>query len=107
MPPRLNSRYMGCEGVLDDQGRMFLTEREPFRYNSKLPGTRKHRVSKGETLFTLAFRYFNPMPDAEHLWWILCEFQPDPILDPTLDLEEQRIVHVPSYRIVHEQILGV
>lgn len=106
MPPRLNSRYMNCEGVLDDDGRMFLTEREPFRYDSKLPGTRKHRVSKGETLFTLARRYFHPMPNSEHLWWIICEFQPDPILDPTLDLDENRILHIPSIRAVQERILG-
>ncbi len=107
MPPRINSRYLSTEGVVDDNGYFHLTEREPFKYDANLPGTIRHRVGAGESIFTIAFKYYDPFPNAEHLWWVLCEFQPDPILDPTLDLAENRIIFVPTLRVIQEKVLGV
>ena len=50
MPPQTGSRYGFCLGVLDERGRRFLTEREPYRYRP-LPDNRVHRVVDGDTLF--------------------------------------------------------
>ncbi len=105
MPPRRFSRHSFCSGVLDEEGRLFLTEREPFRYRA-LPDNRQHVVKAGETLFTLAGRYFASLPRPAGLWWVIADFQPDPIHDPTLTLEPGRALVIPSLRTVVEEIFS-
>lgn len=105
MPPQAGSRHGFCLGVLDQQGRRFLTEREPYRYRP-FADNRLHRVVGGETLFDLAGRYFAPLPRACGFWWAIADFQPDPILDPTLALEEGTIVVIPSTRVLTDVILA-
>ncbi len=105
MPPQSGSRHGFCLGVLDDDGRRFLTEREPFRYRV-LADNRVHRVVGGETLFDLAGRYFAPLPRACGFWWAIADFQPNPILDPTLVLDEGTTVVIPSTRVLTDVILA-
>ena len=105
MPPRRFSRYEFTEGLRDTQGRLFLTDREPFRYRP-LPDNRVHEVREGESVFSLAGRYYRPRERASGLWWIIADFQPDPIHDPTLPLEVGRRLFVPSLRTVDELILS-
>jgi len=105
MPPRSGSRFGFCLGVLDEQDRRFLTEREPYRYRV-FADNRLHRVVEGETLFDLAGRYFAPLPRACGFWWAIADFQPDPILDPTLSLEEGTTVVIPSTRVLTDVILA-
>lgn len=102
MPPRRFSRYSFCSAVLDDQERLFLTDREPFRYRP-LPDNRQHVVKEGDTLFSLAGRYFAPLPRPAGLWWVIADFQPEPVHDPTLALELGRVVVVPSIRTITEE----
>jgi hypothetical protein len=71
-----------------------------------LPDTRLHTVTEGETLYTIAGRYFRPRPRACGLWWIIADFQPDPILDPTLTLEPGRRLFIPSLASVDLYILA-
>src|SRR5215831_9867200 len=105
MPPRRFSRFMFSAAVLDEAGRLFLTEREPFRFKA-LPDNRVHVVKEGETLFTLAGRYFAPLQRPAGLWWVIADFQPEPVHDPTLVLEPGRAVVIPSVRVVTEEILS-
>ncbi len=105
MPPRRYSRYTFCEAVLDDNGCLFLTERQPYRYRA-LADNRQHVVNEGDTLFTLAGRYFAPLPRPAGLWWIIADFQLDPIHDPTLVLESGRVIVIPSLRTVTEEIFS-
>lgn len=105
MAPRVGSRHASSQGVLDEHGRWFLTEREPFRFRA-LPDTREHVVVQGDTLFTLAGRYFAPLPRACGYWWAIADFQPDPIFDPTLELEPGRRVLIPSVRVLTDVILA-
>lgn len=105
MPPQPGSRNMSTRGVLDAEGRRFLTEREPFRFR-ELPDTREHVVVQGDTLFTLAGRHFAPLPRACGFWWAIADFQPDPVFDPTLELELGRRVFIPSVRVLTDVILG-
>jgi hypothetical protein len=101
-------------GDSDDDGNLYLTERKPFRYDPKLPGTIPHVVEVGDSLQTIAFKYWISMsPDdleivwgPEHLWWVIAEFQPVPILDPTIDLVPGTTILVPSLRVVQERVLG-
>ena len=107
MPPQTGSRFGFCLGVLDERGRRFLTEREPYRYRP-LPDNRAHRVVDGDTLFDLAGRYFAPLPRACGFWWAIADFQPSDgaIVDPTLDLEVGRTIYIPSVRVLTDIILG-
>ncbi len=78
---------------------------EAFRFRP-FSDTREHVVRQGDTLFTLAGQYFAPIPRACGLWWIIADFQPDPIHDPTLDLEVGRVLLVPSHRTLTEEIFS-
>ncbi len=105
MPPRRNSRYEFTLGIDDSEGRRLLTSREPFRFRS-FADNRTHVVGDGETLFTIAGRFFRPRTRAAGFWWVIADFQPDPILDPTIPLEVGRTLFVPSLRTLDEEILS-
>lgn len=105
MPPRAGSRLTFSLGVLDAEGRRYLSEREPYRFFPH-PDNRIHIVVEGDTLFDLAGRAFAPLPRACGLWWALADFQPDPILDPTLALEPGRRFVLMSLRVLTDVVLG-
>lgn len=105
MPPRLYSRYTFVTAALDEKGRLALSEREPYRFQA-FADNRFHLVVDGDTLFNLADRYFGPRTDAASLWWIIAEFQPEPILDPTLSLEPGRQLVIPSLRTIEGEIFS-
>lgn len=105
MAPRTGSRHSFTQGFRDDGGRLFLTEREPYRFREHTD-TRIHVVAQGDTLFNLAGRYFAPLPRACGFWWVLADFQPDPVVDPTLELEVGRRLVVPSLRVLTDVILS-
>lgn len=105
MPPRLYSRYTFCTSQKDDQGRAFLSERVPYGFRT-LADTRTHVVKQGDTLWTLAGHYFQPLERASGFWWVIADFQPDPIFDPTLTLEPGRVLYIPSVRTLLEKILS-
>jgi hypothetical protein len=91
--------------VLDDKERLYLTDVEPYRFQS-LPDNRQHVVQEGDTLFTLAALYFAPLPRPAGLWWVIADFQPDPIHDPTLSLDLGRELVIPSVRTVVEDVFS-
>jgi hypothetical protein len=105
MPPRSGSRFTFALGLRDDAGRAFLSEREPYRYQPHADN-RIHVVAHGETLFHIAGRAFAPLPRACGFWWAIADFQPDPILDPTLELEPGRQLVIMSLRVLTDVILG-
>lgn len=101
MPPLFGSRYLFCRGVRDENGKLYLTEREPYRYRP-LGDNRVHTVVEGDTLFNLAGRYFAPLERACGYWWVIADFQPEPhiIVDPTLRLEPGLELYIPPTRLV-------
>jgi hypothetical protein len=105
MPPGPNSRYIFCRGFNDAHGRIALGEREPYRFR-ELPDTRKHTVTTGDSLFSLAGRYYGEMPRSSGFWWVIADFQPDPIIDATLELQIGRVIYVPATRVVTDVILA-
>ena len=46
------------------------------------------------------------MPRGCGFWWAIADFQPDPIVDPTLELEVGRTIFIPSERVLTDVILG-
>jgi hypothetical protein len=87
MAPRTGSRHSFALGVPDELGRRFLSEREPYRFKEHTD-TRVHVVAQGDTLEGLA------------------GLQPDPIVDPTLELDIGRRLVVPSLRVLTDVILS-
>jgi hypothetical protein len=101
--PRTGSRHSFTLGIPDERGRRLLTEREPFKEHAD---SRVHVIAQGDTLEGLAGRYFAPLPRACGFWWVLADFQPDPIVDPTLECEVGRRLFVPSLRVLTDVILS-
>lgn len=99
------SRYTFCEKWTSDDGTTFLDERKPFRYQV-FDDNRVHRVVQGETLFTLAGNFFASRQRPAGLWWVIADFQPQPIHDPTIALIPGSLVVIPSERTVVEVILN-
>ena len=105
MAPHTGSRHSFALGVRDESGSLFLTEREPYGFREH-GDTREHLVAQGDTLFGLAGRYFAPLPRACGFWWVIADFQPDPIVDPTLELNVGRRLLIPSLRVLTDVILS-
>lgn len=105
MPPRALSRHLFTTTVTDSTGALVLTRPEPFRF-LRLSDNRQHVAARGDTIYTLAGQFFRVIdPDrACGLFWVITDFQPDPIHDPTVKLLEGRVIVIPSVRTVIERI---
>ena len=105
MPPSILSRFRFCEAVNDAEGNSYLTEREPFGFQD-FADNALHTVRQGETLYSLASRYFAPIDNAAQLWWIIADFQPSPIFDPTIPLAPGAVLYVPSMTVVQTRMFN-
>lgn len=102
----LPSRYAPVALITDPQGHALRDERNPFRFR-RLRDTRVHRARDGDTLQTLASRFYSGATrQPAQLWWVIADFQPEPIQDPTIALEPGRLIYIPSPATVQAQILG-
>lgn len=106
MPPRRYSRFTFSNGYTDDaDGSFLLEDPEPFPFQD-LADNVAHTVEDGDSLFTLAARFFADFPRPAGLWWIIADFQPSPIIDPTLKLAVGSTLFIPSQRTITEQIFN-
>lgn len=108
MPPRIRSRHsfaLGFEDIEAAPGITLLSEREPYTYRD-LPDNIQHAIVEGDTLHSLAATYYEGLPEPAELFWVIADFQPDPIHDPTLRLALGRVVVIPSMRTVIEEVFG-
>jgi hypothetical protein len=92
-------------GIYDDDGVQYLTQRIPYRYRV-LSDTLIHIVREGETLWSIAGQYYASFERPSGLWWIIADFQPDPIFDPTLKLAAGASLFIPSLRTITELIFA-
>lgn len=104
MPPRPHSRYRPNGLFRSEDNTLFTAPREPFRYEPR-NDSRLHRVESGDTLQNLAERFFSG-PHTARLWWIIADFQPEPILDPTEELTIRTFLIIPSDQFVRSIVLG-
>jgi nucleoid-associated protein YgaU len=100
MPMYRWSRYKFCKVYTDADGTQYLDEREPVRFRDA-PDNIYHTVRHGDTLWGLAHRYFQGIPKACRRWWIIAEFQPTPIINPTIALQPGTTIVLPSIRFVN------
>lgn len=105
MPPRVNSRHQLCTAFQDENGRLFLEDREPFRFSVKVD-TIEHTVREGDTLFSLSAYYYSAIKRPAGLWWVIADFQVPPIVDPTIQLRPGQLLYIPSLRVVQEDIFS-
>lgn len=105
MAPRRLSRYSFAYATQDAEGDLVLYGDEPYRFR-EFADNREHVVRQGDTLYTLAGRYFAPLPRACGLWWVIADFQPDPIHDPTVELDVGRVLIIPSLRTLTEEVFS-
>jgi hypothetical protein len=98
------SRYINCQVIQHSDMTRELTTRTPFRF-ANLPGNRTHVVSEGDSLWYLASVYFAPLPRSAGYWWAIADFQPEPITDPTIELEVGRVIYIPSSETLENRIL--
>lgn len=112
MPPGPESRHLRTSArQREGSEALWLSPRVPFRYLN-LPDNRAHIVSEGDSLHKLAAVYFAslgrlPTISAANLWWVIADFQPQPIQDPTIKLVPGQRLIIPSARTVTERILRV
>lgn len=88
------SRYAYTRLVHTEAGETLLAAREPFGFRLD-PRNRVHSVIAGDTLWTLAERYFSGYADAADLWWIIADYQDPPLIDPTVQLEPGEQIVIP------------
>lgn len=105
MPPRKLSRYTFSTAYTDESGDLVLTEPERFGYRA-FSDNKLHVVKVEDTLFSLAAKYFRGFNRPDGLWWIIADFQPDPIHDPTERLTEGSTLIIPSMRTVIEEVFS-
>lgn len=96
MPPGPLSRHLLCVGVTRfSDGLSYLLDREPIRYVNR-GDNKRVQAKRGDTWYSLAAEHLVPIPNAEQLFWVICDFQPDPILDPTIAPTPGTIYYIPS-----------
>ena len=107
MPPFRFSRYQFTSALTseDGSGKLFLAGREKFPFRN-LSDNRTHIVGEGDTLFTLAHRFFQGTPRPAGLWWVIADFQPEVIHDPTISLDLGRVLFIPSVRTIIEEVFS-
>jgi nucleoid-associated protein YgaU len=93
------SRYRYNRAYADAVAYPYLDEREPVRYRAERDNV-FHTAQAGDTWWGLAQRYYPGYERASGLWWALCEFQPQPVVDPTLAIPAGTVVVIPSARLL-------
>jgi len=108
MPRAAYSRHEFTDEYRRD-GFNILTERVPYRYR-EFDDNISHIVVEGDTLMQLAYKYYNgitPEPQsAASLWWIIADFQPNPIINGTIQLQAGQVLIIPSKRTVIEEVFS-
>lgn len=101
------SRYRYCTvlSAADSHETKYLDEREPFRFQDETDN-RFYTAVDGDTWWGLCHKFFPSFPRKAGLWWLLCEFQPEPVIDPTLAIQPGTQIVIPSERLVRTQVFN-
>lgn len=101
MPPHRNSRHIGTIAFKRNGGVLYLSTPDRIAYEER-EDTIIHEAMDGETVYGLAEKYFGE--DGWKRWDIIAQFQPNPIIDPTVPFEVGQTVYIPSRRFIEERV---
>lgn len=106
MPPTGFSRHLLTISVARiEDGLEYLLDREPFRFVNR--GDNKRVIAAGtDTWHSLAFQHLAPIANAADLWWLIADFQPEPVVDPTILPVPGSTVYIPSTEFVLSTIFS-
>ena len=106
MQRSVESRYFASEAYVSFGGYTLLEEYEPYRYTVRDDNI-IHVAAEGESWWSLAQHYYWGVSQrACGLWWVICDFQPTPVVDPTLAIAPGKSIVIPSPQTVQTEILG-
>lgn len=101
------SRYALASELRDASGFVIVDTPAPMRFRAR-PDTIVHRALATDTWYGLAARYYSGLHRRpEHLWWVLCDFQPEPVLDPTIPPEPGEFVYIPAPAFVQGEVFAL
>lgn len=81
-----------------------LPERLPFIETDDI---RVHTVQQEERLYDLAIMYYGKTRTTPWIYWeVIANFQPVPIIDPSVPLPEGSEIYIPSDSYIEEVALG-
>lgn len=82
-------------------GKLRILPDAPFRFQ-EFDDTIKHICSDGETLWEIAAKYYHKrgLPRASMWYMWIANFQPEPIVDPTLKMKGGKVLYIPSPRVI-------
>lgn len=103
--PDETSRYILADEIELADGTILWTAPEPVG-NLGLTDDIIHSVTTGDTLFTLAMKYYKRLQRPEQYYWVIADYQPIPILDPIAPLVVGKKLMIPSVRTLQEIILN-
>ena len=98
------SRYKHAVLMQDSTQHLYLDLRATLDYLSAEETV--FPVTAGDTLQNIAARVFAGLPNAAMLWWVIADFQPEPIIDPTVELTEGDWLVIPSKGDVQNWIMA-
>ena len=99
------SRYQFCTMLGGNGETAYLDEREPFRFSDE-PDNKLYTAREGDTWWGMAWKFFTGFPNPSCLWWLLCEYQPEPVVDPTIRIEAGRVIVIPSERLLRTKVFN-
>lgn len=102
------SRFRLCFLISRSDGAQFLSDREPFGYQDRADNF-AIRARLGDTWWTLAAQIYEAeevIDRPEILWWVVADYQPSPVVDPTLRIEPGRIVYAPSVEVLLTRVFS-
>ncbi len=101
----IDSRYKDLDVLETWDGYKITDDYVPTRFTVR-NDTILHLAGEGDTWYHLAQKYYNDISERPSgLWWVICDFQPQPIVDPTLKVRIGNIIYIPSPAFVQGNIL--
>ena len=102
-----DSRYVLADMFFDAQNRTYIGPRERFFFED-LEGNIPHTVRDGDDWHSLAYQYYGRALSGQvNLWWGIADFQPEPVLDPTLTLQPGTIILIPPLHVLQGELEGL
>lgn len=99
--PSTYSRDRYCFGLFDGLGNLYLSDPAPVRFQVRADNI-SHVIIAGETWETIALAEYG-RPEVAH---VLADYQPEPVIDMTIELIGGSELILPSPRMMYEEIFN-